>query len=393
MTTKEDAPLFNRSYLKLMPVLVGAVILWLSLSNQSDKAPKIETLTPNHTYLVVQKQTTVPALHLTYAVAPGLSYQQAEYRHAIQHAFNQALGNYPAISANWFDDRVTLHIPVSRIRSGSLPKLIDAFITDVFDLYPNALKRAAAEHYLDQNEQQAQALLNLTQQIAGYRSTVSVQQVFSQPPLALLELTGRDKKLTQDITQQIAALSSRHASLDTQDASSLSTPSSIHLTHRGTGYLYMLGQAARANTMDDTDLVASHLLGQQLATLTSNSDTQFRLVQKPLRPIGYRALLLQKDSPFKAGLEDRLKATIEQTLTNEQLDTTRTLLVQQYRDQLADSQSRIALINQGLFYNRPTVSADQFRDTLDDITLAQVITRINEWLDPNRSLTLLIEPL
>ena len=155
----------------------------------------------------------------------------------------------------------------------------------------------------------------------------------------------------------------------------------------------MLGQAARANTMDDTDLVASHLLGQQLATLTSNSDTQFRLVQKPLRPIGYRALLLQKDSPFKAGLEDRLKATIEQTLTNEQLDTTRTLLVQQYRDQLADSQSRIALINQGLFYDRPTVSADQFRDTLDDITLAQVITRINEWLDPNRSLTLLIEPL
>jgi len=392
MTNKEGSQLFNRTYLKLMPVLVGAIILWLSLSNRGEKAPDVETLTPNQTYLYIDKTATRSQLHLTYAVAPGLSYQQSEYRHAIITALGQALTDYPALSADWFDDRVTLHIPTTLLKTRPLSQLIDHLTNDVFNQYPEALKRAAAEQYLAQNQRENQALQNLTQQIAGYRASLSAQQIFSQPPLALLTLSRSDKKLTRRITEQVAILPNRAFNHDEQSASSLSVPTSIQLTHRGSGYLYMLGHALSVSDTDKIDLIASHVLSQQLSALTANTETHFRLVQKPLFPVGYWALLLNKDTPFSPGFEERLRESIEQSFTDEQLASTRTFLFQQYRDQLLAADSRTTLINQSLFYRQPIASANEFRDTLDAITLTQIIARLNEWLDPNRSLTLLIEP-
>lgn len=392
--------LFNRTYLKILSWVVAIVIVVLTASNQNTTTLPATELADGWIYLTIEEGMD-QQLRLTYPVTPAYTEKQTQQRLALQSALTKAATKQSNLSLQWQDDRVILTLPIPQPDNKSsffdFENLLSDLTFSINQYYPAALQRAAAQRYLALNDIEELALSNLKAQLPAFLSTyikpINTFNLFSQRPTVLFILKEEQQSLINPIVQQLAARYSQSDVLDTVEQSDIQkTPIRINLQHRSTHHLYLTGQAIRADTDNASRTLTFHYVNQAIQPLIENSSSTYRLLLKPASPIGYSALSLVRDEALKKALNSNLQTYLLENFNSEQLEQIKTSLVQKYRKQLSTPLGRVEQLTSTLFYQEKLQSEDEFRDTLNNISDAQIQTNIEQLFDPLRTIIVRITP-
>ncbi|WP_028468493.1 hypothetical protein [Neptunomonas japonica] len=392
--------LFNRTYLKILSWIVAIVIVVLTASNQNTTTLPVTELADDWIYLTIEKEMD-QQLRLTYPVIPAYTENQTQQRLALQSALTKAATKQSNLSLQWQDDRVTLTLsipqPHDKLSTFNLENLLSDLTFSVNQYYPTALKRSTAERYLALNNIEELALSNLKAQLpaflSGYIEPSSIFNLFTQRPTVLLVLKEEQPSLMDPILQQFEARYSQSDVLDTiEQTGTQKTPIRINLQHRSSQHLYLTGQPISANTDETSRTLTFHYVNHAIQPLIENSSSTYRLLLKPASPIGYSALSLMRDRTLKKTLSSNLQTYLLENFNSEQLEQIKTSLVQKYREQLSTPLGRVEQLSNSLFYREKLQSEDEFRDTLNNISDAQIQTNIEQLFDPLRTIIVRITP-
>lgn len=394
-------PLFNRTYLKILPWIVAIVIVLLTARSQNTTSDTYETLENNWIYLSIDKALQHDQVKLVYPLSPAYSELQAQQRTALQSSFGQALQTQNNITAQWHDDKVILSIrlPTDAADTVSedsfrLKTLLDKITTLASHYYSPALQHAQAERYLALNAIDELALSHLKAQLLTPSLPITADNthgLFSRRPTALLIFKEENDSLSRIISEQLKQHYPFSAERPTS-APQLAASSHISLQHRGSTYLYLIGQAIPADNNNVSRSLAFHYINQSLKNITTKNLSHYRLLLQPSSPVGYAALSMTQSSPFQENVISNLKTYLLKHLNNDKLEQIRTALASQYSEQLASAEKRADLLAAQLFAAEKFQSVDEFRDTLASISTQQIQAYIQELLDPEHAIIVKISP-
>ena len=392
-------PLFNRTYLKILPWIVAIVIVLLTARSQNNSSDFYETLEDNWIYLSIDKALKQDQLKLVYPLSPAYSEQQAQQRIALQSSFGQALQAQNNITARWHDDKVilTVRLPAEKDSEDSfrLEPMLNKVTTLAGEHYSQALQHAGAERYLALNTIDELALSNLKAQLLTSSMPITpdnTHSLLSNRPTALLMFKEENESLSTIISEQLK----KHYPFTAQpriSAPQLAAASRISLQHRGPSYLYLIGQAIPADSSNVSRSVALHYVNQSLKEIANKNLSRYRLILQPSTPVGYAALLMTQNSPFQENVISNLKTYLLQHLNNDKLEEIRSALAMQYSEQLASPEQRAELLASQLFSMEKFQSVEEFRDTLASISTQQIQGHLQQLLDPEHAIIVTISPL
>ena len=392
-------PLFNRTYLKILPWIVAIVIVLLTARSQDSSSDGYETLQDNWIYLSIDQERQYDQLKLVYPLSPAFSEQQTQKRIALQTSFRQALQAEKSITAQWHEDKVifTIRLPAEPTHkatdaSFSLKTLLDTLTTSASQYYPQALQHAGAERYLALNTIDELALSNFKAQLLTPSTTITsdnIHSLFSNRPTALLALKEENDSLSQLISDQLKL---HYPFAASEPTPSLTAPSQIRLQHRGPSYLFLIGQAIPADNHNTSRSVAFHFISQTLKEVANNKLSHYRLLLRPSVPLGYAALSMTQNSPFRANVINNLKTHLLEKLNNDQLEEIKAVLAEQYNEQFTNTEMRTDMLAIHLFSAEKLQSPDEFRDTLTSISTQQIRAYIEALLNPENAIIVKISP-
>ncbi|SFF82762.1 insulinase family protein [Neptunomonas qingdaonensis] len=392
-------PLFNRTYLKILPWIVAIVIVLLTARSQNNSSDVYETLEDNWIYLSIDKALKQDQVKLVYPLSPAYSEQQAQQRIALQSSIGQALQTENNITAQWHDDKVilTVRLPAEKVSDDSflLESMLDKVTTSAGGYYSQALQHAGAERYLALNTIDELALSNLKAQLLTPSMPITADtahSLFSNRPTALLVFKEENDSLSKIISEQLK----KHYPFTAQPRTSapqLAAASRISLQHRGPSYLYLIGQAIPADSSNVSRSVALHYINQSLKEIADKNLSHYRLILQPSTPVGYAALSMTQNRPFQGNVISNLKTYLLQHLNNDKLEEIRSALATQYSRQLASPEKRADLLASQFFSVEKFQSIEEFRDTLASISTQQVQEHIQQLLDPEHAIIVTISPL
>ena len=392
--------LFNRTYLKILSWIVAIVIVVLTASNQNTTTPPTTELADDWIYLTIEEEMD-QQLRLTYPVTPAYTEKQTQQRLALQSALTQAAAKKSNLSIQWQDDRVILTLVIPQSNDKLPPFNLDDLLSDLTSAvnqhYPAALQRATAERYLALNKIEELALSNLKAQLPSYLSVYiepsNTFNLLTQRPTVLLVLKDEQQSLINPILQQ---LETRYSQSDIsqmiEQTDIQKTPTRINLQHRSSHHLYLIGKAISADTDNAKRTLTFHYVNQAIQPLIESSGSTYRLLLKPASPIGYSALSITRDRALKKTLSSNLQTYLLENFNSNQLEQIKASLVQKYREQLSTPHGRVEQLTNTLFYQDKFQSEDEFRDTLNNISDAQIQTNIEQLFDPLRTIIVRITP-
>ena len=390
--------LFNRTYLKVLSWIVAIVIVVLTASNQGTTSSSVTVLAENWVYLTFEEEMD-QQLTLTYPVTPAYTEKQTQQRLALQATLTQAAAKQSNLSLEWYDDRVTLTLPYSNEQRPQ--RNVDNLLTDLTSStsqhYPAALQRAKAERYLALNDIEEVALSNLKAQLPTF-FTESIEQsspsnLFSQRPTVLLVLKEEKQSLIDPILQQLKTRYSQAGALPTIEPSKLQKkPIRINLQHRSPHHLYLIGQAISADAHNLQRTLTFHYVNQAIQPIIESSKSSYRLRLRPASPLGYSALSITRDKAFKTAINSNLQNYLLKNFDSKHLTHIKTSLIQQHSEQLSTPHGRVKQLTNTLFHHEKLQSEDEFRDTLNDISDAQIQTNIERLFDPVHTIIVHITP-
>lgn len=392
--------LFNRTYLKILSWIVAIVIVVLTANSQNTTTSPTTELADDWIYLTIEEKMD-QQLRLIYPVTPAYTEKQTQQRLALKSAVTQASAKQHNLSLQWQDDRVilTLSIPQPNDKASrfNLDNLLSGLISSANQFYPAALQRTIAERYLALSDIEALALSNLKAQLpthlSQYIEPTSTFNLFTQRPAALFVLQEENNSLIEPIRQQLETRYSQTDKLQKIEQQDIQkTPIRINLQHRSSQHLYLIGQAISADTDNVNRTLTFHYLNQAIQPLIENSRSTYRLLLKPASPIGYSALSITRDKALKTALNSNLQTYLVKNFDSKQLEQIKTSLIQQYSEQLSTPHGRVEQLTNTLFYQDKFQSEDEFRDTLNDISDAQIQTSLEQLFDPLRTIIVQITP-
>ncbi len=390
-------PLFNRTYLKILPWIVAIVIVILTARNQDSRSETYETLEENWIYLSIDEELQQEQLKLVYPLHPAFSEPQVQQRIALQASIGQALRAEKDITTQWHDDKLVLNIHLPRENSEdsfSLKALLDKITHAVSLHYPQALQHAGAERYLALNTLDELALSNLKGQLLTPSMQVTANNasyLFSNRPTVLLLLTEENDSFSQAISDQLKTLYPFTAE-ETTAATPLTAPAYISLKHRGSSFLYMIGHVIPADNNNVSRSVAFHYINQTLKEVANNTLSHYRLLLRPSAPVGYAALSMTQNSPFRENVSNNLQTYLLKNLNNDKLEEIKSVLATQYSEQLADAETRANMLAIHLFSAEKLQSNDEFHDTLASISTQQIQAYIEALFNPEHAIIVKISP-
>ena len=396
-------PLFNRTYLKILPWIVAIVIVLITARSQNSTSDFYEVLfdetqQDSWIYLSIDKALQQDQLKLVYPLSPAFSEQQVQQRTALQNAFKQATQSQNNITTQWHDDKVIFSI---LFQTDTMPEdsfllktILNKLTTAAGQYYPQALQHAVAERYLALNAINALALSNFKAQLLTSSRTVTQENtydLFSSRPTALLLFKEENDSLSKIISAQLKAHYPPVAERLTQ-ALPLAAPSHINLKHRGSSYLYLIGQAIPADNNNVSRSITFHYINQLLKKIANKNLSHYRLLLQPSMPVGYAALSMTQNSPFRENVIGNLQTYLLQHLDNDKLEEIRIALAAQYSEQLTHPEKRAELLAAQLFSTEKFQSADEFRDTLGAISTQHIQAHIQQLFDPEHTIIVEISP-
>jgi hypothetical protein len=393
----EQKPLFNRTYLKLLPVLIGAVIVWLTYQYRHQNAPEIIEWSPT-VFATEMDELKGLSLSVNYAIPSALSLEAKTARKALELAADTALTGQRQFTARWSPDKLTLtaHYPdETRFNPEDTLKALNAFASEVDSALPNALERAKAELYLEQQAISERALTNATTQLAVYSDPSLYQNVFDTFTLLISA-----PKLKDAIKTNALALSSaahKETASPSPRLASPSLPQKLRLNAQSP-LLLMLQPANRttplngdaptdAFTQHSTSLLITHLLAEAMQQLQLSEGASFRVVYQPAWPKGYQGILLTSSKALSADTPARLQRSVLEHVDEAMISTMITRLVDQYRSQLEQHESRQALINDATFYGWHLPAVTEFRAMLEAVPENKIHDALKNRLAPEISIS------
>ena len=390
--------LFNRTYLKTLSWIVAIVIVVLTASNQDTTSSPVTVLAENWVYLTFEEEID-QQLILTYPVTPAYTEKQTQQRLALQSALTQAAAKQNNLSLQWRDDRVTLTLPYSNEQRPRLnvDNLLSDLTSSASQYYPAALQHAIAERYLALNDIEEVALSNLKAQfptfLTEYIEQSSPLNVFNQRPTVLFVLKEKQPSLIDPILQQLNTRYSQANAPHTVEPTPIQKkPIRINLQHRSLHHLYLIGQAISADANNLHRTLTFHYVNQAIQPLIESSRSSYRLRLKPASPLGYSALSITRDKAFKTAINSNLQSYLLKNFDSKHLAQIKTSLIQQHSEQHSTPHGRIKQLTNTLFHQEKLQSEDEFRDTLNDISDAQIQTNIERLFDPARTIIVHITP-
>ena len=391
-------PLFNRTYLKILPWIVAIVIVLITANNQNNESFPYETIEDNWIYSSIDKEITQDQLKLVFPISPAYTEQQTQQRIALQTSIGLALQERKNITAQWQDDKLILTLLLANDNisnnSSKIVELLDKLIASAGQYYSQAQQRARAERYLTLNSIDELALSNLKAQLANSstpRTPNNIHNLLSNQPIALLILKKQNPSLSSNISEQLK----KHYSLvntQTTPVSQSIKSSKINLLHRGSSYLYLIGQAITPDDKNISRTLAFHYINQTIKPLTDKNLSRYHLLLQPAAPLGFVALSMTKKSPFQENVTNNLQTYLLKHLNDERLEPLKTSLSSQYSEQLSTPEQRANLLATTLFSGEKFQSADEFHDTLAAITTDQIKAHIQQLFDPKRAMIVKISP-
>jgi hypothetical protein len=393
----EQKPLFNRTYLKLLPVLIGAVIVWLTYQYRHQNAPEIIEWAPT-LFATEMDELKGLSLSVNYAIPSALSLEAKTARKALELAADTALTGQSQFTARWSPDKLTLtaHYPdETRFNPDDTLKALNAFASEVDSALPNALERAKAELYLEQQSISERALTNATTQLAVYSAPSLYQNVFDTFTLLISA-----PKLKDAIKTNALALSSaahKETASPSPRLASPSLPQKLRLNAQSP-LLLMLQPANRTATLNgdaspdaftehSTSLLITHILAEAMQQLPLSEGASFRVIYQPAWPRGYQGILLTSSKALSADTPARLQRSVLERVDEAMITTMITRLVDQYRSQLEQNDSRQALINDAAFYGWHLPAVTEFRAMLEAIPEPEIHDALKNRLAPENSIS------
>jgi hypothetical protein len=390
--------LFNRTYLKILSWVVAIAIVVLTASNQDTTTPSATVLVENWAYLTFEEEMD-QQLTLTYPVMPAYTEEQTQQRLALQSALTQASAKQSNLSIQWRDDRITLTLSLSNKQKAPLD--IDSLLNDLTSstsqYYPAALQRAIAERYLALNDIDEVALSNLKAQLPTFLPA-SIEQstpltLFTQRPTVLLVMKEEQPSLIEPVLKQLKTRYSQTGALQTiMPTKSQKEPIRINLQHRSPDHLYLIGQAINTDANNLHRTLTFHYVNQAIQPLIESSRSRYRLLLKPASPLGYSALSITRDKAFNKAINNNLQSYLLKNFDNTHLAQIKTSLIQQHHEQLSTPHGRVKQLTNTLFQQEKLQSEDEFRDTLNDISAAQIQTNIERLFGPEHTIIVHITP-
>jgi hypothetical protein len=395
----EQKPLFNRTYLKLLPVLIGAVIVWLTYQYRHQNAPEIIEWAPT-VFATKMDELKGLSLSVNYAIPSALSLEAKTARKALELATDTALTGQSQFTARWSHDKLTLtaHYPdETRFNPDAPLKALNAFASEVDSALPNALERAKAELYLEQQSISERALTNATTQLAVYSDPSLYQNVFDAFTLLISAPKLKDAIKTNALALSKAAQKETASPSPRLAHSSPSLPQKLRLNAQSP-LLLLLQPANRttplngdastdAFTQHSTSLLITHLLAEAMQQLPLSEGASFRVIYQPAWPKGYQGILLTSSKALSADTPARLQRSVLEHVDEAMISTMITRLVDQYRSQLEQNDSRQALINDAAFYGWHLPAVTEFRAMLEAIPETEIHDALKNRLAPEISIS------
>lgn len=369
-------PLFNRTYLKVLPWLVALAILLLSLQPDEPTSPQAKMIVADTLWQSVDTQQTDDRLWLLYSLAGVFSQADPRQRRAFQLALTEATLSGPFRSV-WQDDMLLLSLPVDtdiaiRPAFNQLQQRLNAHL-------PQAHQQANAEAYLDRQQPEAQLLAQFYGQLCHIPLTKLQPRLLlslARPPAQEASLRAWLNPLLDDLP----ALDLRGNA-----PQGLSEP---RLKADGR-YYQLLGQFMLLSPEDPRPLLAAHLLADLLPHWPERP--AYRVIHHASALVGANLLIVHHRQPLTHFKPADLVAWLPQQSSSEQLLAQRkNQLHQQYRQQLNDPAQRLILLARAIRFDQPLLSAADYQQQLADVTWPQVQATLDQWLNSPHTVTLLL---
>lgn len=392
-------PLFNRTYLKILPWVVAILIVLLTANSQKTATSSAIALAENWVYLTIEEEME-QQLRLTYPVTPAYTEKQLQQRTALASAYTQATTSQSQVSLQWKDDRVIFSFllpeDISKLKTFDLDSLLKNLTRSANQHFPAALTRATAERYLALSDIEEQALSNLKAHLpmstSDYIQPTTPSSLLAQRPTVLLTLKENNDDATDTLLKQLKTRYSQPKVRQTTVATTNKTTTHIDAQHRSPYHLYLIGQAINTDINSIGRTLTFHYINQAIRPVIEQSGSTYRLLLKPAFPIGYSALSITRKTPFNKMLNRNLQTYLLENFDSKQLEHIKTSLIQQYGKQLSTAQGRVEQLTTTLFYQEKLQSEDEFRDTINNISNTQVQTNIKNLFDPEHTIIVQITP-
>lgn len=371
-------PLFNRTYLKVLPLIVAVAILLLNLGNQeasfhTEIAPSVYTL---------EQPADAAALTLVYPLPEHFSADQQTTLQALTRIqLPDWLGNVV-----WQPDRVTITWPSL---PDSLLNSLDELVEQLDSQLTHAHAEAVARAYLQPADEKLLSRFLTT--LSQNSTPITAKRLFSVSPLVLLN----PEKVDTDSEALATLLSTLRQRYPAPFAPPEQQPSAVtaHIKdYQRKGYQALIGQALARSEQLTIQTLSFLFLQQQLATLLPTAEQgSFRIILQPHQPSGYWAILLGRDTPFPEDTFARLREHSLTALNDAVLAALKTHLSERHQ-QLQETPEQLTnqRINQ-LFYGEST-RTESFHDTLTHIHIDDVRAMLTQILDPASSVVIFQSP-
>lgn len=378
---KEYRPVFNRTYLKILPWVVAIAIVLLTAKGVKDTFPSPEPFQETSLYTFVHKEQEADLLRLVLVYPePALEKSKAQHR-AYQKALLVSAGKEPSITATWFKDRLQLDVLASHLKQNSLKDILEKLHHNALTVQPGFDTEAAAEIYLQSQSSEELALTNLKLLILSDNRYTQPTTLVGRIRTALLLSREEQAELATSLAKQLPE------SITPKLNKPQPRAHTVKLTSRGSDHLLLTGTVIESREQAQYRLLLP-LLNELLKQFKAQALFEYRLLLKP----AFAALMISKDTPFSRQPTQNLSASFNDRLSEEDLHAIRKELIKQHQQRLESLPSKTQYFTDQLYYQRPVESVEAFSDTLNAISLKHLKQSLNALLDSDQTIHIMITP-
>lgn len=378
---KEYRPVFNRTYLKILPWVVAIAIVLLTAKGVKDSFHTPEQFQESNLYSFHHEEQEADVLRLILAFPEPALEQDKAHHLTFQKALLASSQEQPDISATWFKDRLQLDISATRLKQERLSDLLEDLYKTSQQYQVEFKTEAAAEVYLQSQDIEELALTNFRLQLNQRQSPQLQTGLTDRIRTAILLTKDKQPELIEKLAEQLPAKTAGNESKSVYQAHE------VRLTSRGNNHLLLTGTTVAPDEQDQYRLLLP-LLSELLKQFKSQSSFNYRLLLES----EFAALIIKKETPFSDRPTQKLADSFNKRLSEEDLHAIIKQLIKAYKQRLESPDKKTQLFSDQLFYQQPFKSADAFSDNLNAISLDDLKESLSKLLHSDQTIQILIQP-
>jgi len=396
-------PLFNRTYLKAILWIVAIVIVLLSAKgNNSTDYISIQKNNSGPVYFVDLDDAANLQLQLIFPLGAAITQDQQLLHQLTLDIAEQQLALFETepkfqplkLRSNILhhEDRLTIKLTIPKTELDNHQLIADLPQAVIHQLH-NAntgidlearWNRLEAAQYLQRKDPEKQLLKAFGDQISS--SGIHLLQRFNDYFRNSFNIAALSVTLDGPQSPLIAqAIANRLPGY--QNSISLPEPivaaTTLRLSPVGNTPYSLAGRALPGR--QQTNFAQELLTIQTIQSLLQQSGLQFRLVWKSLDKRGYLAMMLHgQNTPADLQQLQQQLQPMTTKLDTALIEATRSKIIERFRQQMAQQDSQLSLLNSVAFYQLPLDYMAQFEATLNQVDSQSVAKLVTDYLDTDQ---------